>query len=100
MKTTEEKIAIMQAYVDGQHIQYREDFYDREWSDFDEGSYPTWDWSSSDYRIKPAEPRTRFFVEWMDGSLSSSNFDTFEEAVEWASNTTFNAIVEFKEVVE
>ena len=48
--TTEEKIAVMQAYVEGKKIQVRSCGYDL-WRDC---IYePDWDWVSCDYRVKP-----------------------------------------------
>lgn len=50
MKTTKEKIEIMQAYERGEQIQiYVYTF--NEWRDV--GTDPLWDWVNFDYRIKP-----------------------------------------------
>lgn len=51
MKTTAQKIEVMQAYVDGKKIQGH---VAGEWCDF-EGE-PNWQWFSNDYRVKPLEP--------------------------------------------
>ena len=67
MKTTKEMIAIMQAYEDGQPIQYK-----LRWQgDWAESSPPAWDWSMIDYRVKPAEPKTVMMQTWqrIDGTL-------------------------------
>ena len=50
--TTEGKIAVMQAAVDGKSIQVSTRGREK-WSD---AVGPWWDWSQFDYRIKPAEP--------------------------------------------
>lgn len=50
--TTEEKIAVMQAYVDGKKIQVKACCV-REWRDCIVA--PDWDWVSYDYRVKPEE---------------------------------------------
>jgi len=50
MNTTD-KIAIMQAYADGQPIEYTPSIGTSDW---DITSDPTWDWASFDYRIKPS----------------------------------------------
>lgn len=100
MKTTEEKIAVMQAYLDGQQIEMS--YITLPAVGWTGVEHPKWDWLSLDYRIKSTkpEPRSRFFVEWTDGSLSSSNFETEEEASTWASDTPHNGIYELKEVIE
>ncbi len=52
--TTQEKIAIMQAYVDGKTIQYDNNTgHMYGWTDL---KTPNWNWDLCDYRIKP-EPR-------------------------------------------
>ena len=48
MKTTKEKIEIMQAYERGEQIQIYDSIHN-EWKDI---KIPSWDWMSSDYRIK------------------------------------------------
>jgi len=52
---TIECIKIMQAYVDGENIEY---WHSKEigWSDDD---YPTWNWADFDYRIKPKQQLTK-----------------------------------------
>lgn len=45
---TKEKIAVMQAYVDGKPIEGRQ--HDRAWVTF--GGEPEWDWVDWDYRVK------------------------------------------------
>jgi len=49
MKTTEEKIAIMQAYCDGEAIEYTQNNQDN-WK---EVINPSWNWGGSKYRVKP-----------------------------------------------
>ena len=49
---TKEAIKVMQAYVDGKAIQYRD--ISLNWVDC--GDNPKWQWFLTDYRIKP-EPR-------------------------------------------
>ena len=51
MKTTEEKIAVMQAWVDGLDIEYC--IYTEGWSnEYILMDNPSWDWVGCDYRIK------------------------------------------------
>lgn len=52
MKTTKEKIEVMQAYVDGKQIQVW--LSTTGWTDI--VREPCWEWSDCDYRIKP-EPK-------------------------------------------
>lgn len=52
MKTTQEMIAVMQAFVDGKTIEANPVFAD-EWDTCFE---PVWNWNDTDYRVKP-EPK-------------------------------------------
>jgi hypothetical protein len=53
MTTTAEKVAIMQAHVDGKVIEYRPKFSSSmEWLRVVD---PTWSWGNTDYRIKPTQ---------------------------------------------
>ena len=54
-KDTEYCIKVMQAYVEGKQIQYKDD---EVWIDI---KYPDWDWNNWEYRIKP-EPNFRPFI--------------------------------------
>ena len=49
MKTTKEKIEIMQAYERGEQIEFS--FADQVWKICD--CEPSWDWITCDYRVKP-----------------------------------------------
>mgnify|MGYP003329924594 CR=1 FL=1 len=51
MKTTKEKIEVMQAFEEGKPIQIRINKEDGKWFDFKET--PHWNWEENDYRIKP-----------------------------------------------
>lgn len=57
MKTTQEMIAVMQAYVDGKKVQFSH-INCNIWAD---SPTPSWDWRACDYRIKPA-PFTLWFI--------------------------------------
>lgn len=50
MKTLEEKIEVMQAFLDGKTIQ---DNIDGNWTDWKSGNDPQFNWGTYDYRIKP-----------------------------------------------
>ena len=53
IKTTKEKIEVMQAFIDGKEIEYKEKFENNEY----EKTYcPTWDFANYQYRIKQSEP--------------------------------------------
>lgn len=52
--TTEEKIKVMQAHLDGKLIQICDNFQ----NNFRDCSVPLWNWVNNDYRIKP-EPKYR-----------------------------------------
>ena len=55
--TTEEKIEVMQAYVDGKKIEINK-YLDnhKHWIDIKE---PTWNWGINNYRVKPEEPKKK-----------------------------------------
>lgn len=57
--TTQEKIAVMQAFVEGRTIQFRDRKTD-EWVDYNiaYGSELVWDWKLFTYRIKHELPKT------------------------------------------
>ena len=54
-KDTEYCIKVMQAYVEGKQIQYKDD---EVWIDI---KYPDWDWHNWEFRVKP-EPNYRPFI--------------------------------------
>lgn len=57
--TTEQMIEIMQAYVNGAHIQVAHRTAGCKWHDLLEPAiHPTWDWLRSIYRVKPVPPPT------------------------------------------
>lgn len=61
MTTTQEKIAIMQAFVDGKEIEFKTKNREVSWSiSYD----PKWDWIDFDYRIKPEPPPTPMNIPW------------------------------------
>lgn len=50
--TTQEKIDVMQAYLDGKPIQIRNRAVVSEWTDL-EVKEPSWNWNTYVYRVKP-----------------------------------------------
>jgi hypothetical protein len=61
MKTTEQQIAIMQAFIDGKAVQYRKRGVGSDaWYAIEK---PKWDWDHCEYRVKP-EPKTVMMQMW------------------------------------
>ena len=54
--TTAEKIAVMQAAIDGKAIEYRPPDY-KDWHTL---THPSWNWERCEYRVKP-EPKVTYF---------------------------------------
>lgn len=96
---TEEKIKIMQAYVDGKDIECRLiDRVDHEWVHVTT-SYPLWNWPCREYRIK-ATPR-EFYVNESSrsGLLWCSIYMT--QALAFSSrNSDWVRTVKFVEVLD
>lgn len=55
---TEDKIKVMQAYVDGRTIQYKPNTC-AIWLDCDQSLDLEWDWKYNKYRIKPDSPKDK-----------------------------------------
>lgn len=78
---TEDKIIIMQAFVDGKTIQ--RDLPNGAWVDMNDS--PVWNWRDVNYRIKP-EPKI-IYVNDVAGGLGSFSsrsylaFNTYQEAL-------------------
>ena len=60
MKTTKEKIEIMQAYDRGEQIQIKGSNID--WIDIIDIVSPKWDWINYDYRVKPKPKYAPFSI--------------------------------------
>lgn len=56
MKTIEERIAVMQAFVDGRQIEY----YHTTKKSWIETSDPSWNWSLTDYRVKEESKQPKY----------------------------------------
>ena len=74
--TTEEKIKVMQAYVDGKQIQTRSNLiknslFKSDWVDM--SIEPSWDWVINDYRIKP-EPKKPTYRPYKDTDEMIADF--------------------------
>jgi len=66
VKTTQEKIAVMQAYVDGKKIEW---LSNGEWAGIE---VPAWNWISYDYRVKQDPPREVFVILNSSGHVDYS----------------------------
>ncbi len=53
-KTTEEKIAVMQAYLEGKEVEFH--FRNDGWQALNPSRDAGWNWVDNDYRIKPVIP--------------------------------------------
>lgn len=51
---TQDKIKVMQAFINGKTIQFVEPGYG-DWADYATGEVPLWDWGTTIYRVKPTE---------------------------------------------
>ena len=53
IKTAKEHIEVMQAFIDGKEIEFKQDSHKGIWK---QTTTPTWDFCEYKYRIKPSEP--------------------------------------------
>lgn len=61
MKTTKEKIEVMQAFERGEKIEVRGIM--SEWEVFSKNASPVWDWRGNDYRVY-VEPEVPDSIDW------------------------------------
>ena len=84
MKTTLEKIAVMQAFEDGKTIEYNIKDRGIGWA---KSSYPLWNWGESDYRIKPLtleEAASKYCEYWEVSILEKAAVkNTFKAGAKW-----------------
>ena len=80
MKTTQEKLEIMQAFLDGEKIEMFDDDL-KEWRWITD---PSWNWIEVDYRIKPEKQKQKRFLTPMElfdrgaTHMKDGNGDIFE----------------------
>ena len=79
---TKEKIAVMQAFVEGKEIQVSTR-HSTEWKRL--AWVPEWDWTGYNYRIKPEPKFVYINVYSHNGFMLSSTFCTAERAKEAAA---------------
>ena len=89
MKTTQEKIAVMQAYLDGKSIEFS----------LDGESYrpvlvePEFDWRLLDYRVKPTIREGWVNLYNSGFNLSAGNiYDTREQAIKYIPNAAVKTV--------
>jgi len=103
MKTTAEKIAVMQAYEDGKTIQVS-------MRGFASGvtpcelskksvKNPLWDWETYDYNIKK-EPRTFYVNEYKDGSFGAAHSSADRAAIILANTYCGGRTIKVVEVLD
>ena len=75
MKTTKEKIAVMQAFEDGKKVEIKAGHWG-EWQPCSIKGYPCWNWETYDYRLFsrideiPFSTDLKLVTYWSDGSCS------------------------------
>jgi hypothetical protein len=87
MKATKEKIAVMQAYCDGEAIEYTQNNEDN-WK---EVFYPSWNWGGSKYRVKPQPQYQPFdFTDalYLIGKIVKSKNDEFVGMITGVNKTS------------
>ena len=82
MKTTLEKIAIMQAFEDGKSIKCS--YGNVSWSYV---SNPQWNWEQADYRVKPEtleDAASKYCAYWEVAELEKTAIkNTFKSGAKW-----------------
>lgn len=91
--TTAEKIAIMQAFEDGEEVQR----YSKHYKEWVLEILPLWNWCQSDYRIKP-QPKVIWVNEYEDGD--NYGYDTLEGAKDNISPEHARTLIKYVEVME
>jgi hypothetical protein len=81
MKTTAEKIAVMQAFINKNEIEQKALDGPEKIQVWVNTKAPSWNWDFFDYRVAPPKPRkfNRWFLVHSSGALTS-NYATEEEA--------------------
>jgi hypothetical protein len=90
------RIEVMQAFEDGKQIQYNNKATGgKRWCD---GLSPVWDWTASDYRIKP-EPKVIYVNEYDKGQVDFY-YKSKEQARMSSTTRCLRVGVEYKEVIK
>jgi len=85
MKTTAEKIAVMQAFVDGKQIEWWGGYGNTDYAlwNRDAGPEPSWDWARFDYRVNQG-PLVKWAVVTEGEHEDVVFFDMKESALSYA----------------
>lgn len=73
MQTTDEILAVVQAFKDGREIQFQEGSY--EWEDCE---CPNWNFRDYSYRVKPEPPKPREFWLVKNGYQKCPDFSGYD----------------------
>lgn len=85
IKTTKEHIEVMQAFIDGKEIEFKQDLYKEIWKDC---RTPIWDFINYTYRIKPLEQK-RYKNFTREPYIHSDSFWENSKPIEKTHNVPF-----------
>lgn len=90
---TKEKIAVMQAALDGEEIEIFWEMKSKKWTLSKNPKELTWDWSECTYRVKP---KKGFDVWWNNGNPSTKtvHFTSMSGVSESLARSAWNAAQE------
>jgi hypothetical protein len=91
---TEEKIAVMQAFIDGKKIELRH-CHRTDWIDLK--GFPGWNWEHWEYRIK-AEPKVMWIIECEGDKVYA--FNSEKDARRNMKTSSKYRVVKYIEVVD
>ena len=95
---TKRMIEVMQAFVDGEEIEYTDRDNRTPWRTSAHVDYPAWNWGSRDYRVKP-KPRELFQNCYREGN-SRDHHDTRVKADAACCQRTRIGVLRFVEDME
>ena len=101
--TNDEIIKVVQAHSEGKTIQVRILEFTGRWGDvpaWGDNQSPEWNFCFFEYRIRPAAPRTRYLLEYPDGSLGRRSYDSTDGVSQGLSTNEAVGWVKFKEAIE
>jgi hypothetical protein len=97
VKTTREKIEVMEAFERGEPIQSQRRC-SGDWLTYASGDEPPWDWMSRDYRVKPPEPGEIYVNKYPGGWIVAH--PSSRKARDVAGPTATRIAVKFREVID
>lgn len=109
-ESTQDKIKVMQAFVDGREVNVRERYplfpgEDGKGKWFTVGKKPDWNWRDNEYRVKPREMWVVYY-SWRSDTRRYVAFDSLEKARHWAEeycefhSDAHAEVCPFREVLE